>query len=58
MSGTTPRQSNRRAILWTVVCVVGFIAAVVLGSAVFALLDSLALLGALLSIRRFPRIGG
>jgi 4-hydroxybenzoate polyprenyltransferase len=58
MSRTTPRQSNRRAILWIAVCIVGFIAAIALSNTVFALLGSLALLGALVSIRRFPRVGG
>jgi hypothetical protein len=47
---------NLGPILWLSVSLVGFAAAVVLRSSIFAVLASVAILGALLSVGRFPRI--
>jgi hypothetical protein len=47
---------NLRPILWLSLSVVGFAAALVLRSSALAVLASVAILGALLSVGRFPRI--
>ena len=54
-----PKRSTRRnlrPILWLGLSVVAFAAAIALGNATPVLLASLAIVGALLSIERYPRI--
>jgi len=51
---TAPR--NLRPIVWLGLSVLGFVAAVDLQSSALAGLASVAILGALLSVGRFPRI--
>jgi hypothetical protein len=47
---------NLRPIVWLGLSVVGFVGAVALQSSALAVLASVAILGALLSVGRFPRI--
>ena len=47
---------NLRPIVWLGLSVLGFVAAVALQSSALAVLASVAILGALLSVGRFPRI--
>jgi hypothetical protein len=47
---------NVRPILWLSLSVLGFVAALALRSSVLAVFASVAILGALLSVGRFPRI--
>jgi hypothetical protein len=47
---------NLRPIVWLGLSVLGFAAAVMLQSSALAVLASVAILGALLSVGRFPRI--
>jgi hypothetical protein len=47
---------NLRPFLWLSLSVVGFVAALALRSSAIAVLASVAILGALLSVGRFPRI--
>jgi hypothetical protein len=47
---------NLRPILWLSLSIVGFVAALALRSSALAVLASVAILGALLSVGRFPRI--
>ena len=50
------RARNLRPILWLGLSLVGFVAALALRSSALAVLASVAILGALLSVGRFPRI--
>jgi hypothetical protein len=56
MSQRSTRR-NLRPILWLGLSAVGFAAAIALGSTALVLLASLAIVGALLSVERYPRIG-
>ena len=49
-------RRNLRPALWLGLSIVGFAAAIASGSAAPALLASLAIVGALLSVARIPRI--
>lgn len=49
-------RRNLRPVLWVAISAIGFALALGLQSAAVAFLASLALLGALLSVARFPRI--
>ena len=54
-----PRRATRwnlRPVLWVALSAIGFAAAVALQSAAFALLASLAIFAALLSVGRYPRL--
>jgi hypothetical protein len=55
MSQRTTRR-NLRPMFWLGLSVVGFAAALALGNAALALFASLAIVGALLSVQRYPRI--
>ena len=55
MSGRRPVR-NLRSIIWMALSAVGFLACVEFQSAVFALIASLALFAAVLSVGRFPRL--
>lgn len=54
----SPRSTrrNRRPAIWLGLSAIVFAAALALGSAALALLASLAVVAALLSVERFPRI--
>jgi hypothetical protein len=47
---------NLRSIVWMALSAVGFLASVEFQSAAFALIASLALFAAILSVGRFPRL--
>lgn len=53
-----PNRRTVRVILWLGLSVLAFAAAAELGSGAFALVASLALFGALLSVGRIPRTPG
>jgi hypothetical protein len=55
MSQRSTRR-NLRPILWLGLSAVGFAAAIALGNAALVVLASLAIVGALLSVERYPRI--
>lgn len=55
MSQRSTRR-NLRPILWLGLSAVAFVAALALGNAALVLLASLAIIGALLSVERYPRI--
>ena len=51
-----PARRNVRPILWLALSALAFAAAFALGNSAFVLLASLAIVGALLSVERYPRI--
>jgi hypothetical protein len=55
MSQRSTRR-NLRPVLWLGLSAVAFVAALALGNAALVLLASLAVIGALLSVERYPRI--
>jgi hypothetical protein len=55
MSGRRPAR-NLRLLVWVALSAVGFIAAVRFQSTAVALIASLALLAAIVSVGRFPRL--
>jgi len=56
----TQRSSRRnlRPILWLGLSAVSFVAALALGNAALVLVASVGIVGALLSVERYPRIRG
>jgi hypothetical protein len=55
---TRPTRRNLRPALWLAISLIGFVAGVGLGNVGFALLASLAMVGALVSVERYPRNRG
>lgn len=47
---------NRRPAIWVALSALAFVAALALGSDALALVASLAVVGALISVERYPRI--
>ena len=47
---------NRRPAIWVTLSALAFVAALALGSDALALVASLAVVGALVSVERYPRI--